>query len=68
VTVRPGVDIGGTGIKAALVDIDRGVLVGNRVRRATPRPAAPEAVASVVVDLVESLDCDGPVGFGFPGW
>jgi len=67
VTIRLGVDIGGTGVKAALVDTDRGALVGNPARRATPRPATPEAVASVVVDLAEGLGCDGPVGLGFPG-
>ncbi len=65
--LRLGVDIGGTGIKAAPVDIDRGVLIGERRYRATPRPATPQAVASVVSDMTEDLDISGPVGFGYPG-
>ena len=50
-TTRLGVDIGGTGIKAAPVDIDHGVMVGDRLYRATPSPAAPQAVASVVAEM-----------------
>ena len=66
-TTRLGVDIGGTGIKAALVDIERGLLVGDRLHRKTPRPATPQAVASVVADLAGTLAVAGPVGFGYPG-
>lgn len=62
-----GVDIGGTGIKAAPVDLERGVLVAERQRMSTPRPATPEAVASAVAELAETFDIDGPVGCGFPG-
>ncbi len=66
-TTRLGVDIGGTGIKAAPVDIDRGVLIGDRLYRETPRPATPQAVASVVAEMAGDLDIAGPVGFGYPG-
>ncbi len=66
-TSRLGVDIGGTGIKAAPIDIERGVLVGDRLQRKTPRPATPQAVASVVSDMIKDVDIAGPVGFGYPG-
>lgn len=65
--MRPvlGVDIGGSGIKAALVDVERGTLVGDRVRVETPQPAAPEAVLRATADLVAGMG-EGPVGVGFP--
>jgi polyphosphate glucokinase len=66
-TTRLGIDIGGTGIKAAPVDIDRGVLIGDRLHRMTPRPATPQAVASVAAELAGALAINGPVGFGYPG-
>ncbi len=66
-TVRLGVDIGGTGIKAATVDLERGALVGDRHSVATPRPATPEAVAAAAADLARTIDNVGPVGLGFPG-
>ena len=66
-TIRLGVDIGGTGIKAAPVDLERGALVGDRQYVATPRPATPAAVAITDADLVHGVDTDGPVGLGFPG-
>jgi polyphosphate glucokinase len=65
VTPVLGVDIGGSGIKAALVDVERGALVGDRVRVETPQPAAPEAVLRATADLVAGMG-EGPVGVGFP--
>jgi polyphosphate glucokinase len=62
-----GIDIGGTGIKAAPVDVDTGQLLVERSKIDTPRPAVPEAVASVVKELVGSFDWSGPVGITFPG-
>ena len=44
-----GIDIGGSGIKGAPVDLDRGTFVVDRVKIATPQPATPEAVAAVVI-------------------
>lgn len=62
-----GVDIGGTGIKAGIVDSRRGVLVGDRVRVPTPQPADREAVVAATAELVAGLGADaGPVGIGLP--
>jgi polyphosphate glucokinase len=61
-----GVDIGGTGIKGAPVDIDKGELAGERFRILTPQPATPKAVADVVGEVVEHFDWKGPVGATFP--
>lgn len=61
-----GIDIGGSGIKAGIVDVADGVLVGERIRVPTPQPATPEAVVMAVVDLVSRFTYHGPVGIGFP--
>lgn len=61
-----GVDIGGTGIKGAPVDVVTGALCSERVRRPTPTPSTPEAVADVVLDIVRQFEWDGPVGCAFP--
>ena len=53
--VAIGIDIGGTGIKAGLVDLASGELRSRRVRRATPRPATPEAVVATAVSCVADL-------------
>ncbi|MFJ6721318.1 polyphosphate--glucose phosphotransferase [Streptomyces sp. NPDC091259] len=62
-----GVDIGGTGIKGAPVDLDRGEPTHERLKLATPHPATPEGVADVVVEVVRHFDWEGPVGVTFPG-
>jgi polyphosphate glucokinase len=63
-----GVDIGGTGIKCAPVDVETGELLAERLRVLTPQPSTPEAVADVVADLVGRFpDVDGPIGCTFPG-
>jgi len=61
-----GVDIGGTGIKAAPVDLTTGEMAADRHRIDTPQPATPGRVASVVAELVESHDWSGPVGVCMP--
>ena len=61
-----GIDIGGTGIKGALVDTTDGSLVTPRVRIVTPHPATPEAVAAVVTKLVADSGWTGPVGATLP--
>jgi polyphosphate glucokinase len=62
-----GVDIGGSGIKGATVDPRRGVLKSERIRIATPQPAAPDAVVAATAALIEELGVDaGPVGIGLP--
>ncbi len=63
-----GVDIGGTGIKAAPVDPATGELLAERVRVLTPQPSKPDAVAEVVADVVGRFpDVGGAVGCTFPG-
>jgi polyphosphate glucokinase len=62
-----GVDIGGSGIKAAPVDLDTGTLVSERVKLDTPQPAEPEAVAGVVSELVTRFSWTGRAGITFPG-
>lgn len=63
-----GVDIGGSGIKGAPVDLATGELAGDRLRIPTPQPATPDAVAAVVAEVVGSfgLGPDVPVGVTFP--
>ncbi len=61
-----GIDIGGSGIKGAPVDVERGVLVAERQRIPTPQPARPKAVARVVGELVAHFGWSGPVGCAFP--
>jgi polyphosphate glucokinase len=62
-----GIDIGGTGIKGAVVDTETGQLVTDRERIKTPHPATPDAVTAVVAELVSSFSWTGPVGATFPG-
>lgn len=62
-----GIDIGGSGIKGAPVDVVRGCLAGERFRVATPQPATPNAVAAVVRELTQHFRWSGPVGCTFPG-
>ena len=61
-----GVDIGGSGIKGAPVDLETGILVTKRQRIPTPQPSTPEAVSEVVTDLVEIFGWKGPVGVTMP--
>jgi polyphosphate glucokinase len=62
-----GIDIGGSGIKGAPVDIGTGELLAKRVRLETPQPSTPDAVAQVVVALRDQLGWRGPVGATYPG-
>ncbi len=62
-----GIDIGGTGIKGAPVELATGALTTSRIRLLTPLPATPAAVAGVVATLVEQLDVAGPIGLTLPG-
>jgi polyphosphate glucokinase len=62
-----GIDIGGTGIKAAPVDVATGTLTAPRVKVPTPRPAQPAAIAGAVKELVAGFGWTGPAGVTFPG-
>jgi len=61
-----GLDVGGSGIKGAPVDVESGELVKERVRIKTPQPATPEAIVSTAVEVVREAGWQGPVGCGFP--
>ncbi|HEX4832929.1 MAG TPA: ROK family protein [Trebonia sp.] len=62
-----GIDIGGTGIKGAPVDVATGKLMEARKKVDTPQPATPEAVTGVVKELAASFGWTGPTGITFPG-
>ncbi|MEW2632396.1 polyphosphate--glucose phosphotransferase [Streptomyces sp. NPDC048389] len=62
-----GVDIGGSGIKGAPVDLDRGDLAQERHKVLTPHPSTPDAVADGVAEVVGNFGWTGPVGITFPG-
>ncbi|HEY8094352.1 MAG TPA: ROK family protein [Acidimicrobiales bacterium] len=61
-----GIDIGGTGIKGAPVDVLTGDLLQERTRLLTPQPATPVAVAETVVAVLEQINLPGPVGLTLP--
>lgn len=63
-----GIDIGGSGVKGALVDLDTGTFVSERVRIDTPQPSTPQAVAEVCRQIIEQLGVglEVPVGITFP--
>src|SRR4051794_17867071 len=62
-----GIDIGGTGIKGAVVDLATGQFAVERLRIDTPKPATPEAMSAVVGRITEHFEWTGPVGCTFPG-
>jgi len=61
-----GIDIGGSGIKGAPVDLETGELVSPRYRIPTPNPAKPELVAEVVKQIAQHYGWTGKIGCGFP--
>ncbi|GAA1846603.1 polyphosphate--glucose phosphotransferase [Microbacterium koreense] len=64
-----GVDIGGTGIKGAIVDLEEGRLLSERIKVSTPAGAEPEDVLAAVTTVLERLgvvDSDVPLGVAFP--
>lgn len=62
-----GIDIGGSGMKGAPVDVKSGEMESKRFRIKTPQPATPDAMLDVAVELQKKFDWKGPVGFAFPG-
>ncbi len=75
VPARPGlgIDFGGTGIKAAIIDLGTGELLSRRHRVATPKPSSPDAVAVAIRQVFDQCTVDYPlpeaaaVGLGIPG-
>lgn len=61
-----GIDVGGTGIKGAIIDVVTGALLTEKRKIATPKPATPEAILSVIKLMVDELGYHGIIGCGFP--
>ncbi|MDZ4159479.1 MAG: ROK family protein [Anaerolineaceae bacterium] len=61
-----GIDIGGSGVKGALVDTLTGELTSERVRLACPELPKPDEVASLVKEIAQRLEWKGTIGTGFP--
>ena len=61
-----GIDIGGTGIKGAVIDTQTGEMKTERVRIPTPQPATPAAMMDTVATLAKEFNWSGLIGAGFP--
>ena len=61
-----GIDIGGTGIKGALVNVKTGKLTEERFRIKTPHPSKPDAIAEIIEQIAKHFDYSGPTGITFP--
>ena len=61
-----GIDVGGSGIKGALVHMETGEMMTERFRIPTPGSRKPEEMAEVIAEIVKHFDYKGPVGCGFP--
>jgi polyphosphate glucokinase len=62
-----GIDVGGSGIKGGIVDLDTGQLIGDRFKLVTPQPATPSAVAKTIAAVVNEFGWSGPLGVTYPG-
>ncbi|HEV7418577.1 MAG TPA: ROK family protein [Mycobacterium sp.] len=62
-----GVDVGGSGVKGGIVDLDTGALIGERFKLPTPQPATPDAVAKTVAAVVREFGWTGGLGVTYPG-
>ncbi|NUO78547.1 ROK family protein [candidate division KSB1 bacterium] len=62
-----GIDIGGSGIKGAPVDVHKGKLLAKRVRIATPNPPTAKKVTQAVNEIVQYFNWESKIGVGFPG-
>ena len=61
-----GIDIGGSAVKGALVDVENGTIASERVRIETEALEKPKKIAQITAEIISSLNYDGPVGIGFP--
>lgn len=70
-TIALGIDIGGSGVKGAPVDLVQGAMIGDRHKIATPQPSTPEAVVEVVAQIIDhfadQVPKDAPIGITVPG-
>jgi polyphosphate glucokinase len=62
-----GIDVGGSGVKGGIVDLDTGHLIGDRYKLLTPQPATPAAVAETIAAVVKKFSWTGPLGVTYPG-
>jgi polyphosphate glucokinase len=62
-----GIDVGGSGVKGGIVDLDTGALIGDRIKLLTPQPATPSAVAKTIAEVVNGFGWTGPLGVTYPG-
>ena len=61
-----GIDVGGSGIKGALINMETGEMITERFRIPTPKSRKPKPMAEVVAKIVKHFDYSGPIGCGFP--
>ena len=61
-----GIDVGGSGIKGARVDLDTGEFIGERIKILTPQPATPDAVAATCAEIVKIAEWPDAVGITLP--
>lgn len=62
-----GIDVGGSGVKGAPVDLENGSLMGRRIRIPTPQPSTPNGVADAIGDVIAGHSWDSPLGITIPG-
>src|SRR4029078_9013246 len=62
-----GIDVGGSGVKGAIVDLDTGQLIGERFKLETPQPATPDAVAKTVAAVAKEFGWTEKLGVTYPG-
>jgi polyphosphate glucokinase len=62
-----GIDVGGSGVKGGIVDLETGHLIGDRYKLPTPQPATPEAVAKTIAAVVKEFGWTEPLGVTYPG-
>jgi polyphosphate glucokinase len=62
-----GIDVGGSGVKGAIVNVQTGHLLSPRYRVKTPRPATPRALAAAIARIVNHFHWKGRIGVGMPG-
>ena len=62
-----GVDVGGSGVKGGIVDLDTGLLIGDRFKLPTPQPATPDAVSDTIAAVVREFGWTCSLGVTYPG-